>query len=180
MPKEEQMNRTKPTEKRAAKGEGGNLQDMRRFHDAFEIRQPVAGKSASASIPQPVAGEFDPICWRKILHEPGRADLSTLRSGSATEDGPVSLAARQRRPTGFTVPMPIPESWRPSMNRPKYRKVLDCASPLALWMDAALRKRWRATAVQDATAPTRGLYGSKRESFRGILSPERRGRKFKP
>jgi hypothetical protein len=39
------------------KGEAGNLQDMRRFHDAFEIRQPVAAESASASILQPVAGE---------------------------------------------------------------------------------------------------------------------------
>jgi len=115
MLKEDQM-KTKPTEKRAAQDEAGNLQDMRRFHDVFEIchppagkslpsgiRQPVAAESASASILQPVAGESGkrllvdfsniPTCWRKTLHEPGRADL------------PVSPAARQRRPTGFMVPM---------------------------------------------------------------------------
>ena len=33
------------------------------------------------------------------VNRPGRADLSTLRSRTATEDGLVSLAARQRRPT---------------------------------------------------------------------------------
>ena len=36
-------------------------------------------------------------------HEPGRADLSTLRSSSATEDGPVGPAARQHRPTGDKI-----------------------------------------------------------------------------
>src|SRR3989442_10345897 len=34
-----------------------NLQDMRRFYDAFEICQPLAGKSAPASILPPVARE---------------------------------------------------------------------------------------------------------------------------
>ena len=34
-----------------------NLQDMRRFHDVFGIRQPVAGKSLSLAFPQPAAAE---------------------------------------------------------------------------------------------------------------------------
>ena len=183
--------KTKPTEKRAAQDEAGNLQDMRRFHDVFEIchppagkslpsgiRQPVAAESASASILQPVAGESGkrflvdfsniPTCWRKTLHEPGRLTCrSARRRGSAALPGSWSQCMRK-------------SERRLLMNRPKCRKVLDCASPLALWTGAGSIKRWRATAVQDATAPTQGLYGSKRESFRGILSPERRGRKFKP
>ena len=51
------MNRTKPTEKGAAKDEAGNLQDMRRFHDVFEICHPPAGKSSPTGIRQPVAAE---------------------------------------------------------------------------------------------------------------------------
>src|SRR6266566_2831710 len=34
-----------------------NLQDMRRFHDVFEIRQPVASKSELLAIRQPAAGK---------------------------------------------------------------------------------------------------------------------------
>ena len=34
-----------------------NLQDMRRFHDVFGIRQPVAGKSLSLAFPQPAVAE---------------------------------------------------------------------------------------------------------------------------
>jgi predicted nuclease of restriction endonuclease-like (RecB) superfamily len=34
-----------------------NLQDMRRFHDVFEIRQPVASKSVLSAIRQPAAGK---------------------------------------------------------------------------------------------------------------------------
>jgi hypothetical protein len=34
-----------------------NLQDMRRFHDVFEICQPAAGKSLPAEIRQPLAGK---------------------------------------------------------------------------------------------------------------------------
>jgi hypothetical protein len=38
------------------------------------------------------------------FHELGRADLSTLRSSSATEDGPVGQDERQLVPTMFKVP----------------------------------------------------------------------------
>src|SRR5262249_48166943 len=42
----------------------------------------------------------------------------------------------------------------PSMNRPDDRQVLECASPLALWMASWMRKRQRTAALQNADAPT--------------------------
>ena len=42
------------------------------------------------------------------------------------------------------------------------RQVLDCASPLALWVVGLSRpKRWRATALQDAVAPTPVSFGAR-------------------
>ena len=41
-------------------------------------------------------------------------------------------------------------------NRPNLRKVLDCASPLALWEELPPEKRQRTGAVQDAAAPIPG------------------------
>src|SRR5262249_58423446 len=42
-----------------------------------------------------------------------------------------------------------------SVNCPDYRQVLECASPLALWMAGCKRKRQRTAALQDAAAPKR-------------------------
>jgi predicted nuclease of restriction endonuclease-like (RecB) superfamily len=41
-----------------------NLQDMRRFYEVFEIRQPVASKLAQPAIRQPLAGESLPVAIR--------------------------------------------------------------------------------------------------------------------
>jgi hypothetical protein len=57
------------------------------------------------------------------------------------------------------------------VNRPNCRQVLECACPLALWRDVAWRKRWRATAVQDATAPAPAFCGS--GSPGAIMKPRR-------
>jgi hypothetical protein len=46
------------------------------------------------------------------------------------------------------------------MTSPDCRKVLECASPLALWRDVVMQKRWRTTAVQNAAALVQALPAS--------------------
>ena len=59
-----------------------NLQDMRRFFGAFEICQTASSKSASAEIPQPVAGNSSP-----------RQTLSTVSRESSANSIRQPLAA---------------------------------------------------------------------------------------
>jgi len=49
-----------------------NLQDMRRFYDVFEIRQPLAGKSVPWAIRQPAAGKsLSGAIWQPVAAESG-------------------------------------------------------------------------------------------------------------
>jgi predicted nuclease of restriction endonuclease-like (RecB) superfamily len=49
-----------------------NLQDMRRFYEVFEIRQPLAGKSVPWAIRQPAAGKsLSGAIWQPVAAESG-------------------------------------------------------------------------------------------------------------
>jgi len=68
-------------------------------------------RRAACDVPEffvdvPYEGE---IVRARFNPEDGRADLSTLRSSPATEDGPVGLDAQQRVPTGFTGTLTLHE-----------------------------------------------------------------------
>ena len=58
-----------------------------------------------------------------------------------------------RRPPAAALRVPRPKP-HPATTRPVLRKVLECASPLALSAVGGIRKRQRAAAVQDAGATT--------------------------
>jgi hypothetical protein len=55
----------------------------------------------------------------RFTPEDGRADLSTLRSSSATEDRPVGLDARQRVPTGMEGSLTLHEGGNSFIRLPK-------------------------------------------------------------
>src|SRR5450759_4950524 len=152
MLKEDQMSRTKPTEKGAAKGEASNLQDMCRFHNVFEIchppagkslpteiRQPLAAESESASIPQPVAresGERLLVDFSKHFHLGWTHYRILLGITPSLSMNPFSVAASRQ-------------------------SAADCNSEI-----------WR----RSAETPLRRRSGAQSASIcRGALSPERRG-----
>ena len=147
------------------------------------------GERDGVRIPRTLISRFVPVnrnaafrwpaaAWARVAEILERSLQAAARSGPANARRTFPAAQRGESPSSVNAAFhrrfmgrgarlgswPVSRSeWNKglSLNRPKLRKVLDCASPLALSSgEPAFQKRQRTGALQDAGATTKAPVGS--------------------